>query len=155
MRTVCHRICGDAGTADDAFQLALIAAWRGMARFDGRARLSTWLYRIVHNASVGLLRSERRHAAVPLDDRVPAPGSFGRDPAGSVVDVQAVQWALARIPVDFRAAVVLRDLCGCSYQEVATIQDVRVETAKTRIARGRQALSALLVPSTAGAGGGQ
>jgi RNA polymerase sigma-70 factor (ECF subfamily) len=146
--SVCHRICTDPHVAEDAFQLTLIAVWRGLARFDGRARFSTWLYRIAVNASLGVLRARRRERTVALDDH-PGPTSV-RDPATAVADADAVQWALARLPFDFRCAVVLRDLCGCSYQEVADIAGVKVDTAKTRIARGRQALAALLGPTATG-----
>jgi RNA polymerase sigma-70 factor, ECF subfamily len=153
MRAVCHRVCGDPHTADEALQLALIAAWRGLPRFDRRSRLSTWLYRIAYNASLGVLRAGRRHPAVPLDG-IAMPGRGGHDHAQGVADAQTLRWALLRIPTDFRGAVVLRDLCGCSYQEVAEIQGVRAETAKTRIARGRQALAALLAASQSQSGAG-
>ena len=145
MRAVCHRICGDPHLADEALQLALIAAWRGLPGFDRRARLSTWLYRVAYNASLGVLRSSTRHPTVALDPtELVRPGAS--DLAQRVTDVEAVRWALTRLPFEFRSAVVLRDLCGCSYREVADIQEVKPETAKTRIARGRQALAVLLGP---------
>jgi RNA polymerase sigma-70 factor (ECF subfamily) len=143
---VCQRTCADSHAAEDALQLTLIAAWRGLPHFDGRSRLSTWLYRIAVNASLGVLRSGRR-LPVPVDEVTTV---VRDDPATAVADATAVQWALARIPIDFRAAVVLRDLCGCSYQEIAEILNVKIVTVKTRIARGRQALAALLAPTASG-----
>ena len=155
MRAVCHRICANPHTADDAFQLALIAAWRGLPQFDGRSRLATWLYRIAYNASVGVLRTQSRHRGESIDVEHAFEGSGWSDPARSVVEGDAIRRALALVPLDFRSAVVLRDLVGCSYREVAEIQGVRLETAKTRIARGRRALASLLASAASDPGDGR
>jgi RNA polymerase sigma-70 factor, ECF subfamily len=151
IRATCFRICANRADAEDAIQLTLVAAWRGMGSFDGRSRLSTWLCRIAYNSSLGVLRSNRRHASVsPVAAEIP--DVSGGDFAAAVESRELLHAALIKIPVDFRTALVLRDLCGCSYQEVAEIQGVKIETAKTRIARGRQALAALLGEAVGGEG---
>ena len=61
-----------------------------------------------------------------------------------MLDAGAVRWALAQIPPDFRAALVLREYAGMSYREIAETQGIKLETVKTRIARARQAVAALL-----------
>ena len=142
LHAVCYRIAGDNATAEDALQNALIAAWRNMARFEGRAKFSTWLYQIAHNAALAEVR--RRPAAIPVDSFDIGVTAVARGPEDEVTTRSAVQHALARIPPDFRAALVLREFAGMSYQEIAEAQGIRVETVKTRISRGRQALARLL-----------
>ncbi len=138
--SVCYRIVGEEGAAEDALQEALLAAWRHLDRFQGRSKFSTWLYRIAHNAA---LASARRRVPEPVDDEsgVPAGGASVDD---VVADVRSVRWALSRIPPDFRAALVLREYADMTYEEIAEAQGIKVETVKTRIARARRALAVLL-----------
>ncbi len=145
---VCRRLTGNDADAADATQEALLSIVRGLPRFDGRSRFSTWSYRIAVNASLDELRRRRRRPEPGLDQAVeesPPSGSrdFSADASDQRIDVDA---ALARLPSDFRAAVVLRDLCGLDYAEIATILAIPRGTVRSRIARGR----ALLVPLLAG-----
>lgn len=142
LTAVCYRIVGDEGAAEDALQETLVAAWRHLDRFEGRSKFSTWLYRIAHNAA---LASARKTVPDPVDpsERGVAVGSSIDD---TVSDVRSVRWALARIPPDFRAALVLREFADMSYDEIARAQGIKVQTVKTRISRARQALAALLAP---------
>ncbi len=142
---VCYRVCGNPQDAQDALQNAMLAAWRNIARFQGRSKLSTWMYRIAHNAA---LATVRKKVATPASDLI-MDGPAVRSADASVDDVQAVRWALAQIPPDFRAALVLREYHDLTYAEIAEIQGIKVETVKTRIARGRQAVGALLRESQA------
>jgi RNA polymerase sigma factor (sigma-70 family) len=143
--SVCNRICPTPADAQDALQNALLAAWQHIGRFQGRSKLSTWLYRIAHNAA---LAQVRRKVAVPASDLIAeGPAVAGR--SSSIDDVQTVRWALAKIPPDFRAALVLREYHDLTYAEIAEIQGIKVETVKTRIARGRQAVAALIEQSQA------
>lgn len=138
--SVCYRIVGNQADAQDAVQAALLSAWRNLDRFQGRSKLSTWLYRIAHNAA---LATVRKKVPTPASDLVTDRAST-RSTTGSVDEVHTVRWALARIPPDFRAALVLREYHDLTYQEIAEIQGIKVETVKTRIARGRQAVAALI-----------
>lgn len=149
VRAVCTRIAPDEQLAQDAAQDALLAAWRNIARFEGRARFSTWLCQIAHNAALAVVRGQR---AEPVED-IAAKG--GRTIAGgeplespSTVDqVHLVRWALDKLPPDFRAALVLREYAGLTYQEIAETQDIPIDTVKSRIARARQGMAALLLAS--------
>ena len=139
IHAVCRRIVGNPDDALDATQEAMIAVARGIARFDGTARISTWVYRVATNAALDELRRQRRRP-------VPAETEVGADPHGdstTAVDARLdVDAALASIPEDFRVAVVLRDLCDLDYAEIAEVLDLPPGTVRSRIARGRAALEA-------------
>ena len=149
--SVCRRITTHDADAADATQHALIAIAKGVSRFDGTSAFSTWTYRIATNAALDELRRRKRRPQ-PLgesdDDR---PGSFAVPPAGDAIgDATAVRLdievALRSLPHDFRAAVVLRDLCGLDYAEISEILAIPPGTVRSRIARGRAALAPLLPP---------
>ncbi len=139
--TICRRLCGV--DADDAVQQALIAIVRGLPRFDGRSRFSTWCYRVTTNACWDELRRRSRRP-VPTDDEVLGAAVEARgatrapDLTAERLDIDA---ALAELPWEFRAAVVLRDLCGLDYDEISSVLEVPPGTVRSRIARGRRALS--------------
>lgn len=141
LHRVCYRITHHEQDAQDALQTALAAAWRSLAGFEGRSRFSTWLYQIASNAA---LEQVRRRDALPSGELAEEIWTTGRSPEAIVTDVDAVRWALGRIPPDFRAALVLREYGGLTYAEIAQAQGIRVETVKTRIARARQAMVRLL-----------
>ncbi len=134
---VCRRLTGNDADAADATQEALIAVVRGLRRFDGRSRFSTWSYRVAVNASLDELRRRRRRPVAAGDEEPLAVAPDGSERATARVDVDR---ALARLPEEFRAAVVLRDLCGLDYAEIAEVLDVPAGTVRSRIARGRAAL---------------
>ncbi len=143
---VCVRITGDEHSAHDACQNALLDAWRALPRFEGRASFSTWLCQIGSRAALAVVAKRR---ADPMAE-VPEPdGPFRADLEDSVTAVSAVRWALAKLPPDFRQALVLREYADLSYQEIAEVQGIRVETVKTRIARARRAVAELLESSEA------
>jgi RNA polymerase sigma-70 factor (ECF subfamily) len=148
VHAICRRIVTDPDDALDATQEALIAAARGIARFDGRSRFTTWLYRIATNAAIDELRRRRRRP-IPHDE-LPEPAGAVRD-ATSAVDARLdVDAALALVPEDFRVAVVLRDLCDLDYAEIAEVLDLPPGTVRSRIARGRAALHNALGRGAAG-----
>lgn len=147
--TVCYRILGQRQDAEDATQLALLAAWRNLDRFEHRSTFATWLYRIAHNAALGLAR---RRVPQPLGDEVEALVPHEPSHAETITEAGAVQWALAQIPPDFRSALVLREYAGMSYREIAATQGIKVETVKTRIARARKAVAVLLDLEAGGRG---
>lgn len=147
MHALCRRLTGNDTDAADATQEALLAIVRGLPRFDGRSAFSTWAYRVATNACLDELRRRKRRPE-PMDDDALTLASTDTSAAGAVdvtvgnrVDVDA---ALRRVPLDYRAAVVLRDLCGLDYAEIAEVLDVPVGTVKSRIARGRAVVADLL-----------
>lgn len=137
VHAVCRRVTGDPHDALDAAQEALISVARRIGTYDGRAKFTTWLYRVAVNAALDEVRRRKRRP-VPEDD-LPEPGgrSF-TDAVDARLDVDA---ALAGLPVDFRIAVTLRDLCDLEYAEIAEVTGVPVGTVRSRIARGRAALA--------------
>lgn len=137
---------GQDADAADAAQDALIAIVRGLPRFDGRSRFTTWTYRIAVNACLDELRRRRRRPApAELDDDHAQLSLVGRpeplDTATERVDIDA---AIRQLPLEFRAPVVLRDLCGLDYAEIATVLEIPPGTVRSRIARARAALAPLL-----------
>lgn len=141
-----------------------MAIARGIRRFDGRAAFSTWSYRVATNACLDELRRRRRRPVTGLTDdlggsvrpdRATGGPTTGHRPAfataddgtrslDQVADQLLVDEALAGLPVEFRAPVVLRDLCDMDYAEIAEILDIPPGTVRSRIARGRAHLARAL-----------
>ncbi len=147
IRAVCARVVGYGADADDATQMALIAIVRNLDRFDGRARFSTWSYRIATNAAIDELRRRNRRAAVSIDDpdaprQIAAPGDLAD---ASVAHIEITE-ALAQLSVEFRLPVILRDLAGLDYDQIGEILDLAPGTVRSRIARGRGKLADLIGP---------
>jgi RNA polymerase sigma-70 factor, ECF subfamily len=152
-------------------QEAFVAIARGIRRFDGRSAFTTWSYRVTTNACLDELRRRRRRpvpgalgagditagfpgtggaALDPLDRPRGHRAAFGTptDPGAAAIEAVDgrldVDAALARIPYDFRVAVVLRDLCDLDYAEIGRILELPAGTVRSRIARGRGQLADLL-----------
>ena len=141
------------GDAEDVTQEVFLRAWRGLGRFEGRARLSTWLYRIAFNE--GRRRLGRREPAVVRPDSKGADllamlaDAPQRGPGAQALDREfeaTLERALRQLPADWRAAVVLRDLEGLSTREAAGALGIREAAFKRRLHRGRMQLRALLEP---------
>jgi RNA polymerase sigma-70 factor, ECF subfamily len=151
--TICRRLAGNDADAADATQEAMITVVRRLDRFDGRARFTTWLYRVVTNACLDELRRRGRRP-VPVDDEVLTRAPDAEDPAvdAAVADRLDVDAALAQLSPEFRAPVVLRDLCGLDYAEIAEVLDLAPGTVRSRISRGRAALAHVLAGNPAPTG---
>ena len=142
VHAVCRRITGHDADAADATQEAMIAIVRNLDRFDGRSSFVTWSYRVATNACLDELRRRRRRP-VPVDEMtIAAPARD--DLAAGVADRLSVDGALAALPPEFRAAVVLRDVCELDYAEIAEVLEIPPGTVRSRIARGRAAVSSYL-----------
>jgi RNA polymerase sigma-70 factor (ECF subfamily) len=148
VHAVCRRIAGSRRDADDAAQEAMIGIVRGLARFDGRAQFSTWVYRIATNAALDELRRRRRRPALASVDDERGPPDVVDPLAERTVEASverlSIDAALADLPEDFRVAVVLRDVGDLDYAEIADVLGVPVGTVKSRIARGRSHLATAL-----------
>lgn len=148
---VALRTLGDPEDAADALQDAMVSAFRRASSWRGEAAVTTWLHRIVVNACLDRVRHERIRTADPLPDdletRLRTPERAPVDPA-AVAEAHArrdlVLDALASLPAEQRAALVLVDMEGYSVAEAATILDCAVGTVKSRCARGRARLAPLL-----------
>ena len=114
---------------------------RGLSRFDGRSSFSTWSYRVATNACLDELRRRGRRP-VPGLEPVREPATAG--PEQQVVDRLALDDALPTLDEDFRVAVVLRDVAGLDYAEIAAVLGIPPGTVRSRIARGRRHLARAL-----------
>jgi RNA polymerase sigma-70 factor, ECF subfamily len=153
---VALRTIGDREEAADAVQDALLSAHRNASRFRGDSAVTTWLHRIVVNACLDRIRRRQAHPTVPLpdgsrtDDR-PA----GAEPAAPTTDhdtALVVREALAALPPDQRAAIVLVDVQGYPVAEAAEILGVPEGTIKSRCARGRARMAMALADLRGGDG---
>lgn len=143
---ICLRMCGDPDDARDAMQDAFITALRSLGSFRGESQLSTWLHRVAVNASLDVLRRRSRRRTEPIDE-VAERASDAPGPDEEAVRAHRaaeVGKALARLAPDHRAVVVLHDLQGLQYPEVAEALDVPVGTVKSRLHRARLELAKLL-----------
>jgi len=136
---ICRRILVNHDDALDATQEALLAIARRIATFDGRSQFTTWCYRVAANAAIDEARRRRRRPA-PVETLADRPDA-GPSIADGVADRLMVDAALASIPVEFRAAVALRDLAGLDYAQIAEVLGIAPGTVRSRIARGRAALA--------------
>ncbi|MER8183291.1 RNA polymerase sigma factor SigM [Kitasatospora sp. NPDC094015] len=147
---VAVRTLGDREEAADALQDALVSAFRAAHTFQGRSAVTTWLHRIVVNACLDRARRTATRRTTPLDgdqdrlDRVVG-ATEGAEAAAVRAELRReVTGALATLPADQRAALVLVDMEGYSVAEAAQVLDVPVGTVKSRCARGRAKLLPLV-----------
>jgi RNA polymerase sigma-70 factor (ECF subfamily) len=145
---VALRTIGDREEAADAVQDALLAAHRNAARFRGESAVTTWLHRIVVNACLDRIRRRQAHPTVPLPDGTRSDERpSGVEPAAPMHDhdtALVVRQALAALPVDQRAAIVLVDVEGYPVAEAAQMLGVAEGTIKSRCARGRARMAIAL-----------
>ncbi len=145
------RLVGPAD-AEDVVQETFLRAWHGLETFRGESSLKTWLYAIALN------RARARHGTLARLKSMFVPGKSREDDAFATLDDAAdpalspeenavlaerrrrLRAAMRDLPEEFRAAVVLRDLEGLAYEEIATVLAVPVGTVRSRIARGRALL---------------
>jgi RNA polymerase sigma-70 factor (ECF subfamily) len=143
----------DPSEAEEVAQEVFLRAWRGLAGFQERAQLSTWLYRIAFNEAQRRLSRRGPPTAEPdpdgADPVAAIPESALLGPEVSALDrefEEVLEHALARLPAEWRAAVVLRDIEGLSTEEAAAVAGVRPLAFKSRLHRGRMQLRVLLEP---------
>jgi RNA polymerase sigma-70 factor, ECF subfamily len=161
---VALRTMGNPDDAADGLQDGLIAAFRRADTFRGEAQVTTWLHRVVVNACLDRLRAAKVRAAEPLPDDLEeyagrgslATSSVSQDPADTAVADESrgeLLSALASLPAEQRAVLVLVDMEGYPVSEVAQMLDCAVGTVKSRCSRGRARLAMLLgVPAQDPAG---
>lgn len=151
--TQCYRYMGSEEDANDMAQETFIKAYRSLRAFRGQASFSTWLYRICNTVCLDEMRKrKRRVVALPLDDiagdgdgpplaREIADDSLSADKIYERRETeQYIQSMLNELRVEFRTAIVMRDVMGFSYEEIAMMQDCSLGTVKSRINRARQSL---------------
>ncbi|MFN0089237.1 MAG: RNA polymerase sigma factor [Acidimicrobiales bacterium] len=141
---VCVRMTRTEQDAEDVVSTVQWAVWQKLPGFERRSKFSTWLYQVTVNATIGFLR-KRNPEPVGDSYEPPDPGAgFARAPQDDVVDLETLRWALARLPHEARAALLLKECEGLSLEEIAEIQIVALGTVKSRISRARAMLVQLV-----------
>lgn len=138
------RMTGDRSDALDATQDALLTVYRKAGSWRGESAFSTWLYRIAVNATRDIMR-KRKRAPVPEEDIAVPPSEA--DVGAQVTARIDVAAALASLAPEYREAVVMHDMGGMPYEEIAEATGVALGTVKSRISRGRRKLAEALEPA--------
>jgi len=149
-----YRFLGSYDDAVDVAQETFIRVYRFIETFQRGARFGTWLFAIARNVALSMLEDRKRRGTVPLihtDDEgedveldIPDVHYVPDRSVDSTIVAQRIQEALMKVPPVFREAVVLRDVEGLTYEEIAEICNVELGTVKSRINRGRAILQQLL-----------
>ena len=147
----CCYLTGDPVDAEDLAQEAFVQAYRGIASFRLEADFGTWLHRITVNTWINHQRRRKNVIAFSLDEPLETEdGELGREIAASedgpaehaeLAEFREIFYqALKKVKPEFRAALVLREIEGYNYDDIAAILDCSLGTVKSRINRGRKAL---------------
>jgi RNA polymerase sigma-70 factor (ECF subfamily) len=157
MLATARRLLGSEHDAQDTVQQAFVSAFKSIAGFNGEARLSTWLHRIVVNAALALIRSRRRRPELSMDGLLPRFDAAGRwadgteqsgwpdeDPMHRRETRQMVRRCIDRLPEIYRSALLLRDIEELDTAEVAEMLAISPNATKIRLHRARQALKSLV-----------
>lgn len=154
--SLAYRMTGNSSDAEDLTQEVFLQVMRKIGSFQGRSSFSTWLYRVTVNRSRDYMRSRKRIPELLSEDQeaaervgVPVAAAPAPAPESGAIASEAkriVQDALIQLPVSLRAPLVLHELEGLEYREVARLLRLPVGTVKSRIFRGRLKLAELLEP---------
>ena len=145
------RLTRNPSDAEDLLQEAYLRAYRGFASFEEGTNLRAWLYRILTNAYINTYRKKQREPQTISSDDSPEWYLYdqlsedGREPSAETEVLESlpdeeVQAALGELPEQFRMAVLLADVEGFSYKEIAEILEIPIGTVMSRLHRGRRAL---------------
>lgn len=138
---IARRILGDAEEAEDVVQEVFIRLCRGLGRFDGKAAYSTWLYRVMVNSSINMLRARRRR------EHLSQPGSTPLTPEEQAIGSEMgslFESALREVSERHRQVLWLREVRGLSYPEIAGLLRIPEGTVKSALNRGRSQLQDIL-----------
>lgn len=142
-----YGILHDRGLAEDVVQETMIKAWQSLDSFRGEAAIRTWVLRIAHNTSISALRRRRDQSMAPEDLPDRPSGDETASRADGRHDLAQVRSALEALDETSRSIVVLREVEGLSYQQIADALEVPVPTVKTRLLRARRTLQAAVEPT--------
>jgi RNA polymerase sigma-70 factor (ECF subfamily) len=142
LRRFARNLTRDPHDADDVVQVAVERALMRSEQWRSDARLDSWMFKIVRNAWIDEMRSRGRRDKVFLAQE--AGENVGTDPIEGEIAIMSIQTAMARLPEEQRTAISLVLIEGLPYKEAADVLEVPIGTLTSRLARGREALQALL-----------
>lgn len=153
--SLCVHLLGSREEAEDMAQEAFLKAWRSLDSFLGESSFSTWMHRLTTNLCLDHLRKQTRRqnisVAVSLDDEeaaIPEPAGQTGDPHEALERGErrrALAKGLQELPEHYRRPLVMREVGGMSYQEIAAALELDLGTVKSRIARARETLRKILL----------
>lgn len=147
-----YRLLSNGDDAADVAQDSFLAAYESLKRFRGESAFYTWLYRVVVNKALAFRRARdgrREHTVADGETNAINAAAGGAGPARAVEEKERaalVQGAIGSLPEEFRAVVVLRDVEGLEYEEIAEVLGVVTGTVKSRLHRGRMLVREALAP---------
>ena len=146
MYAVALRMCGNREDAQDCLQEAMLRVYRAIGGFKGQSSFGTWVYRITMNTCLDELRRKKNKQNVSFDnllDQGWSPADDSASPEKKVMQIEmrkSISSSIQELPEDMRSAIIMRDIHGYSYDEIADMLGVNVGTIKSRISRGREKL---------------
>lgn len=156
MYAIIYNMVGNEQDAWDIAQDALLKAWKSIARFRGQSSFYTWLYRITMNVTIDSIRKKKIESGVELDDSIGlthiAPGSRTTPQTEPLPDAkmndreirQRIDGALAQLSAEHRAVIVMKEIEGMQYNEIADALDCSIGTVMSRLFYARKKLQTLL-----------
>lgn len=152
------RLCGNHHEAQDLLQEGFYRAYKSFAKFEAGTAFDRWLYQIIHNLYIDHYRKKKHRPNVAsIDEPIPYLDSekpieiadWSANPEDEAVRGELgsqIQLSLEELPTEYRSAVILCDIQGLSYEEIAQIMRCSIGTVRSRIHRGRKLLRQILLP---------
>lgn len=146
MYAIALRMCKNREDAQDCLQEAMLRVFRAIGAFKGESSFGTWMYRITMNTCLDELRRKKKSRDTSMDallDQGWSPPDMTGSPERKAMQHElrrSLHSAINDLPEDMRAAIILRDIHGCTYDEIAQVLEINVGTVKSRISRGREKL---------------
>lgn len=143
---VCVRITENQHDAEDALQMALASTWQNLSRFRGEAKFGTWFYRIASNAAMAVVRKRKPENSLDddIDGYVVELEDVSAEFEDRLADQDRLGSALQQLTEEAREALVLAEVAGLSYAEIAVHQDASLSAVKVRIHRAKKKLAEIL-----------
>ena len=142
---VANGILRNPSLAEDAVQETMIKAWQSLPRFRGESSMRSWILRIAHNTSISMLRRRRERVMAPEDMPETAGGIDPARSSAAMADLRSVRTALDSLDELSRSIVILREVEGLSYAEIARAQSIPKGTVMSRLHYARKQLQTYLI----------
>ncbi|WJZ01437.1 ECF RNA polymerase sigma factor SigW [Corynebacterium freiburgense] len=148
--SVCLRITENQYDAEDALQIALASTWQNLSRFRGESKFGTWFYRIASNSAMAIVRKRRPEQSIDEEENgyvieLEDTTAVFED---RIADQDRLAYALQQLPDEAREALVLAEVAGLTYAEIAVHQNSSLSAVKVRIHRAKKKLIEILQSTT-------